>query len=746
MVQLAALWRDGVLFSRWLPDVAYGYGLPLFNYYAPLVYYLTVPLALLGVASPVALNVSLGAALFVGALGMFLLTRELMASLAAGDDLTPALSSARGGEDVAPALSFARRGGGKEVGALVAALAYLYAPYLLFNVLQRANLGEAWALAFAPLALWRFAVLARAPGALSWALAALGAAAVLLSHNVTGLLFLPLLVGFVGASKLAQSQPRSWRAWLGPLAGIAAALALAAFFWLPALAEREYAQLARVIVTPDFDYRFNFVPPPELVALVPRGDTGRLNPAYPATLGIVQVLLALGGVGALVTRRARRRALPFWLLLGGALALTGLMLAISQPVWDNLSLLAYVQLPMRLRGLAALCLAPLTGVCLLWFAPRWQVLAAALAIVLLVASALPMLYPRYARDVPSAPALADMFAYEETSGALSTTSFGEYLPVWARDVPTQSPFAQDYARGAAPNRFVIPQGVTECGAQITRLRQAVCVSADVTWRALYRAFYFPGWSVRVDGGVVAPRANAGDGILTFDVPAGQHTLVVEYGGTPVENAANGISVAAAVLVAGAVLMGLFRMRRSDAPGSRGVPRHISTIGLLVVVALALILFKVLYVDRTDNPFVARYDGTKVEGIESPNEVTFDDKIQLLGFDAGGREVTRGAVIRPTLYWRALPGLGRNVSTFVHLTAPDGFVLAQKDNLHPANLPTTRWDLDAYAADVHPIEIPASLAPGVYQLRAGVYDPARGTRLRTSDGADFVLLGTVQVEK
>jgi uncharacterized membrane protein len=40
LVQLDSLVEDGVLFSRWAPELAYGYGYPIFDYYAPAVYYL----------------------------------------------------------------------------------------------------------------------------------------------------------------------------------------------------------------------------------------------------------------------------------------------------------------------------------------------------------------------------------------------------------------------------------------------------------------------------------------------------------------------------------------------------------------------------------------------------------------------------------------------------------------------------------------------------------------------------------
>lgn len=725
LVQLDALWHSGIFFTRWLPDVAYGYGMPVLNYYAPLVYFLTTPLHTIGMSFPLALNVSLAAAMFAGAAGMFYLTRALLQSQ------TDKLKAA-----------------GISGMALTAAIAFLYAPYVLFNALQRANLAEQWALALAPFALWRFLELTRRAHALNWALAIFLYAAVLLSHNVTGLLFTPLLLFFTIACMLAQNAQRSPRAWMWSLSAFGLAVTLAAFFLLPALVERDYAQLSRVIVTPDFDYRFNFVAPDELIALLPRADTGRLNPSYPNTLGLVQIVLAGAGFLVLAIRLRTRRALPFFALSIAALGFTVLMLAISRPFWDSISLLEFVQLPMRVRGLVALCLAPLTGIFLMVLTERWRVIGTCFAIALLVLSALPMLYPRYANDIPPAPTLNDMFAFEQTSGAFGTTSFGEYLPVWVQNLPDKSPFEGAYMSGEIPNRFVIPEGVTVCGTKISSLSQELCTQANTSWHALYRAFYFPGWRAYVDNIPVEITPTPRTGLISFEVPRSA-TVRVEYVATETEKLAEGISLASAAIVLGVASYLLLRRRNTPQVSVSGDPSpHRPQTSYLIpflVVALGLIALKLLYLDRANNPFIAHFDGAVVQGISQPRSTQFDDAMQFLGYDSIPSQARRGDTLPVTLYWRVLPGLEQNLSTFVHLIAVDGFVAAQADSLHPARLPTSRWDTNVYGADQHTLEIPASLAPGTYELRGGVYEPVTNTRLKTADGSDSILLGRLEVQ-
>lgn len=744
LIQLEILWREGILFARWLPDLAYGYGMPLFALYAPLAYYITVPLHALAIPFSLALNLSLAAAMFLGAAGMFYLTRALLQNIELEN---------------AGSLDFA---------ALCSAVAFLYSPYILFNALQRGNLAEQWALAFAPFALWRLFVLAHKSNVWTWTLAILSFVAVMLAHNVTSFLFAPLLFLFTLAciltctkSGVGDRPPRtnhvsrftildSHSSLLIPFSALFLSLSLSAFFWLPALLERDFVQIARVIVTPDFDYRFQFVSPLELVALLPRADTGQMNPDYPATLGVIQTFLALVGILFLVARLRSRRALPFFALSISALAFIGLMLALSQPIWDNLSLLSFVQLPMRLRGLVALCLAPYVG--LFAFAlPRWRTVTACIAIIGIVLTALPMLDPRSERDVPLNPTLSDMYAFEQHTGTFGTTSFGEYIPVWVQNIPDKSPFDDAYARHEIPDRFVIPEGVAKCANERHALSQTLCASSNGSWHAIYQAFYFPGWVVRVNGSVVPIAPTPRTGLIGFDVPASAN-ISVAYEGTNIEHIADWMSIASAVIVFG--ILGFSILKQSAAfnlrplglrLGAKSSPLNLQQILVLLFLSLALIAFKTLYVDCVSNPFVAHFDGTHIEGISQPREVKFGDELEMLGFDVSAHTIRRGDTLVTRLYWRALPSLRRDLSAFVHLTTTDGTVVAQKDNLHPANLPTTRWDLDAYVADEHAFPIPRALAPGEYELRAGVYDPRANARLQTSGGTDFVLLEKIVVK-
>jgi hypothetical protein len=90
--------------------------------------------------------------------------------------------------------------------------------------------------------------------------------------------------------------------------------------------------------------------------------------------------------------------------------------------------------------------------------------------------------------------------------------------------------------------------------------------------------------------------------------------------------------------------------------------------------------------------------------------------------------------------------------FVHLYDKDGQIVAQRDRLPGLDVrPTTDWEEGEVLADRYTVQLEADVAPGVYQLAVGMYDPATGERLAAygPDGErldqDRVFLGQVKVE-
>ncbi|HEX9116594.1 MAG TPA: 6-pyruvoyl-tetrahydropterin synthase-related protein, partial [Anaerolineae bacterium] len=152
--------RHGTLFPRWFPELMLGRGYPVFNFYAPLTYYVAEALRLIELNFADALIGTYLLLILAAGVGTYLLARDLF-------------------------------GADRPAAALVAATAYMYAPYLLTNVFVRGALAETGAQAFLPWIFWSLRRLLRSDRPGRYLLpAALSLAGLALTHNVT-LLFVP---------------------------------------------------------------------------------------------------------------------------------------------------------------------------------------------------------------------------------------------------------------------------------------------------------------------------------------------------------------------------------------------------------------------------------------------------------------------------------------------------------------------------------------------------------------------------
>ena len=276
--ELNRAWQDGILYPRWAPDLAYGYGMPLFSYAPPLLYQVTQVLHLSGMALDEAMKGTLILMLALYSTGMYLLVRDI----------------------------FSPRAG------LVAAAAYLYAPYRLREMYIQGNYGQFCGLAFYPFILWAFHRLAT-DGRRRYLLAAAGGlAGLLLSHNISSMLFAPLLGAYLLYLTVAGegSGNTSWLTrGLRLASAVALGLGLSAVFWLPAFGERDFIRLTG-ITTGFFDFRNNFISLDELLAAPRRLDLAAINPWFPLSLGVAHIalagMLALGAIVCGLLLRDRR--------------------------------------------------------------------------------------------------------------------------------------------------------------------------------------------------------------------------------------------------------------------------------------------------------------------------------------------------------------------------------------------------------------------------------------------------------
>jgi len=320
MMALGEQVRQGVLFPRWVPELYTGLGYPLFSYYAPLSYYPGVLLHAFGFSYANSLVISFCILILVGGLGMYRLALDIFGERFRG-------------------------------AALVAAVAYMFAPYLLINVYIRGAIAEVAAQALLPWIFWSVRRLLTSQDPIDYlvpTVLTLGALAV--THNITLILLPPAILGYALVLWWQDGKKRKRLVWAILAFGMAAGVS--AFFWLPVVIERQYLAASAYGVARKWLVENTWTWKNFLDATFAFDH----SPAVPYQLGLVQVALAL--LGALLSR-SRNGEWWFWLLMP---ITAGLAIGKwAEPIWLSSDILLIVQFPWRLLALISVALAILTG-------------------------------------------------------------------------------------------------------------------------------------------------------------------------------------------------------------------------------------------------------------------------------------------------------------------------------------------------------------------------------------------------
>ena len=729
---------QGLVSSRWTPGLVYGYGFPFFNFREIGPYYLPEALFLLGLTIPAALNAVYAGTLLISGWGAYLLGRDIWQD---------------------------------ELAGLVAAVAYMYAPYQLLNVYVRGNLPECMALALLPIIVWLFRRLVDAPRIPTFILATLSVAALLLLHNQSSLLFIPLLIAYLAILLSLRRQHVSishQRRWLLIAASLFIGIGLTAFAWLPAIAEKESVQLYLTHSSRGNDFHFNFLALTDLFAPPTPADPSLLNPPLNVYPGLPQLILGMVGIlGLIIFRRlgstdADRRSTVInserrWHSALFALATLGLLsfsLPFTTPLWENLPLIRFVQFPWRFVGRASLPLAILAGAVPAFFARRPILfrVSTTISLTVLILAAFPWLYPTTCKNPPS-PTIADVMDFERATGQTGVNPLGAYFPRWVVQRPTGSPMEAALREGATPRRFDstnLPAGATLLQESYGPNRATIKLETPIPFQAVYHTFYFPGWTVQIDKEHVPIKPTAQTGLVSFPVPAGQHTLTIRWGLTPLRAGAAAISVAALMTLVAVSILFRERMNTGESPISVNQP----SAPYLILLAFFLLAFKLALVDPGHTPLRrSRLVDGALPGLQYPASFSFADGLELLGHQV--TPASAGSEFRIDLAWTARQSPTGRYSTKVTLMDADGLSWSSKETFRPRGYQphpaTAEWRPGAWVWDSHSVPILPGTPPGTYLLKLTVFDRATLTPLNVLDSAGRVagpdlVLGKLVVER
>ena len=704
LAELSRVIRTGVFYPRWAPNFYFGYGYPIFNYYAPLSYYLGLPIELLpGVDAVEGVKFVLIFSLLAGAVGCY---------------------------------GFVRANWGRPAG-LVAATAFTYAPYIQYvDPHARGDLAEVLALGLAPLAFWAANSFQRHRSWHHWVLTAVLTAAVITSHNLLAMVFFALLLTW--ALWQLSEDWRSRRGWW-LLGALFAGVGLSAFFWLPVALEQNAVNLNTLLGAGEqdnFDFRNHYLSLQTMLSPSRLIDWGATEPEFVFNLGIMQWLLGLVGFISLFRGQVpeRRQAIFFAIATVGLLFM---MLPISEPIWAVLPLIEFLQFPWRLLGPVALMLAVLAGIGTQivqdWLQRDW-VAPAAIGLMLLLAMPLSQVTP-WPDDF--GPTDTHAVAIKEWQGLwLGTTSTSDFVPVTVDTIPGPQESVNIGLRDGGPldrvNRATLPRGTTVVGSELNGVHFRYQVEGEKAFPLRLFLFDFPGWEATVNGEVIETELGRPEGFLIVPVPAGSHTVEVRFTDTVPRQLGWGLTVLTLVVVGGCAYL-LKRDPPLHLPADSRLPAmnrlmYWVPFGLLLLFAVVLEPAGWLRLESA---------GRIAEPAEVDIYANMGDQIALLGYDLSSETPAPGEAIGLTLYWKALQPLERNYQVYVHLfwQPADGgepIFWGQADKINPGEFPTERWPIDRYVRDFHELTLNPETGPGHLIVRTGLWYQQEGWRLQHLD--------------
>lgn len=477
-ISMDKLLSEGQFPPRWSGELAYGYGYPVFLFNYPLPAMIGEVFHKAGFNFVDSVKGVLFLSLILSVLGMYLFLNSLL---------------------------------GSKLAAFLGAVFYLYAPIRFIYIYVSGSVGAALALGILPFVFWS---LVEIKNGKKWAslIGSLSFALLILSHNVTTLIFTPVLLIF------------GWKRWRMFLLG----LGLSAWFWLPAILEKQYIIFDEVFK--DF-YKDQFINFWQLIRS-PWGY-GLSHPQNPEPgdmsyqLGLIHFLVVgLLSFCLLFFKKIR--------VLGGFVLFffwgsVFLILKISMPLWENLPLLALVQFPLRFSSVAIFS-ASIAAALLVKYLPQRKILFVGLLILVIYANR------NHWRINEVFNPGEDYYLNLKTT----TTSFNEHLPKWVTKMRTDVTLSQ----------FSFISGVGDINVSENKSARVLAqFDSTASAKLQFNQYYFPGWQIKIDGKKIEfdylNREN--NGLPTFNIDLGSHQILAEFKNTPIRNLADFISLISVIL-------------------------------------------------------------------------------------------------------------------------------------------------------------------------------------------------------
>jgi hypothetical protein len=655
---------EGRLYPRWSPEAMGGYGAPLPVFTPPAPGYLAGAITYFFTGNPVSATRGLFA-LVLGAAAsmMFLFSRRLLDA---------------------------------HTGLLAAAL-YVFNPAVsLDSAIVRGDLPLVMSFALVPAWLWGITRLHQTQKPLNLALSGVIGAALILADPAFALIAGGIGIGYIGW-QLGQSRSRQRAESL--LVGMALAVALSSFYWLPALLERDSVRWL-----PPFNA--TFVDRIDWIAPTRPVSARIANPAPAFSPGWTLLIFAAGGI---VTAGFQRKQHPATGFIASIMSI--LVIASTLPLSSLIFKIILVA--------SALALAVLGGSVLLWrsrLPVRWRRLPLPILLIGVWIGSVPIWLPPNLPETLQTPDDAAHISYELQGFGVAGHLPDQPLPVTiASDLPLNVGLLEGYQSGAV-NKLVPSQFTVDVQADLldhnTHSDRFQLRATNPTHLSVLTAC-FPGWEAWANDNPIPITCNPDNGLLELNIlePTGGE-LVIQLGASPPRATAWLISGLTLVIVI-AVSLRWSRQWTDPFEDISLLPLPDARLLALTLVATGGLTYWLL---QPSPPFDL-HPQSDVE-LQTVSSAGFrsDAGITLTGFRLPDNRLEPGATVNLLLYWGTVRDLSQNFQVQVRLIHTDTDVeWVLDDYRHPGGYPSRRWRPGLTVLDYRQLALPDDLARGNYQV-------------------------------
>lgn len=454
---------------RYVPDLSFGFGYPLFTFVYPFPFYIAEMFHLIGFSLVNSVKLVFGMSIPLSMYFMYKLLKNYM----------------------------------KDQWALAGAVLYVYAPYRALEMFVRGTIGEIVAFVFFPII--TLSVIKKNPYVL-----ALSVAGLVLSHNIMAYMFMPFLLLFVILNKSF---------WVS-LKGILLGLLVSSYFWVPAIVESNLMK---------YDTVFNFYDhyPALKQFITPYWGYGASVPGNYDTMSFYMGLtglavMAIGTVLFLLKRNKLSREEQVFVGWSIFVVLISVFMMNFRSAWfwRNLPLLPYFQFPWRFLAMITL-FSPFFLIVLHKFSDNKIIKMVPFAVIFFSI----FLNFNYFKTSEYLGRLDDYYINRyipvPTASEEYLKTSEEYLRLPKENEKRP---AKNYPRAYSLNDSVVLE-IEETNALNARIE----TSSEIDFILNYNKYNYPGWKITVDGKGVSVISGKPYGQVSFLVLSGNHIVEVKYG-------------------------------------------------------------------------------------------------------------------------------------------------------------------------------------------------------------------------